>query len=568
MLINGIGRLLLILVLVCSGQGCRRDVSENRSAERETPEFALPVFEEVAGEAGIHFQHFNGATGRYYFQETHGSGAAFLDYDSDGYQDLYAVNGAPLPAESLAGYQPGNVLYRNRGNGTFAEVTEQAGVGDRTFGMGVCAGDYDNDGFLDLYVTNFGPNVLYRNSGAGTFADVTERAGVGDSRLGTSTAFADYDNDGDLDLYVANNVHISMADSNKCRHGVIQVYCGPLSYPGESGILYRNEGDGTFADVTRSTGLYDDTGRQLGVAFGDYDNDGDADLYVANDMTANFLFRNDGREKFEEVGLVSEVALDPDAFPEAGMGTDWGDYNRDGFLDLVVCNFQWQSCRLLKNQGDGFFADMTIFSGLGRPTYFTLNFGTDFFDYDNDGYPDIFVANGHIEPNIQIIDGAHPTFAQHDHLFRNNGDETFTEVSEQAGMQSLERMVGRGAAVADYDNDGDLDIFISNNNQRAMLLRNDGGNRNHWISIRAIGTRSNRDGIGARITVTAGDLVQIDEVRSGSSYLSQNDLRTHFGLGDRSLVDRIEIRWPSGIAQVLEEVVADQFLVIEEPHEN
>jgi len=544
------------------------DASRNPSAGRESPELALPVFREVARDSGIHFQHFNGATGRFYFQETHASGAAFLDYDNDGYQDLYAVNGAPLPPEFAGDFQPKNAFYRNNRDGTFVEVTEEAGVGDPRFGMGVCAGDYDNDGQVDLYVTNSGPNVLYRNSGAGTFADVAARAGVGDPRLSTSAGFADFDNDGDLDLYVANNVHISLADSNKCRHGVIQVYCGPLSYPGESGILYRNEGDGTFADVTRSAGVYNDSGRQLGVTISDYDYDGDVDLYVANDMTANFLFRNDGKGRFDEVGLVSEVALDPDAYPEAGMGADWGDYDRDGLLDLIVCNFQWQSCRLLANQGDGFFEDRTIFSGLSGPTYFTLNFGTDFFDYDNDGYLDIFVANGHIEPNIEIIDGAHPTFAQHDHLFRNNGDQTFTEVSEQAGLKSLRRMVGRGAAVADYDNDGDLDVFVSNNNQRAILLRNDGGNRSHWVSIKTVGTRSNRDGIGARIAVTTGDLVQVEEVRSGSSYLSQNDLRVHFGLGNRTLMDRIQVRWPSGITQTLEQVPADQFLIIEEPMRN
>ena len=564
---TGIERLLLIGLMLHS-LGCGGDVARDPAVDQESSESVAPVFSEVARASGIGFRHFNGGTGRFYFQETHGSGAAFLDYDGDGYQDLYAVNGAPLPPESSGNFQPQNALYRNKRDGTFAEATEEAGVGDRNFGMGVCAGDYDNDGDLDMYVTNFGPNVLYRNNGDGTFTDVAEWAGVDDPRLGTSAAFADYDNDGDLDLYVANNVRISLADSNKCYHGVIEVYCGPLSYQGESGALYRNEGDGTFADVTRSAGMHDESGRQLGVAFGDYDNDGDVDLYVANDMTPNFLFRNDGEGRFAEVGLISEVALDPDAFPEAGMGADWGDYNRDGFLDLVVCNFQWQSCRLLENQGNGFFEDKTIFSGLGRPTYFTLNFGTDLFDYDNDGDLDIFVANGHIEPNIEIIDGAHPTFAQHDHLFRNNRDQTFTEVSEQAGLHVLQRMVGRGAAVADYDNDGDLDIFVSNNNQRAILLRNDGGNGNHWLTIETVGTLSNRDGIGARISVTADDLVQIEEVKSGSSYLSQNDLRVHFGLGGRTLVDRIEVSWPSGIIQTLEKVAVDQFLLIEEPVQN
>jgi hypothetical protein len=431
--------------------------------------------------------------------------------------------------------------------------------------MGACAGDYDNNGYLDLYVTNFGPNVLYRNRGDGAFDDVTQKAGVGDPRLSTSAAFADIDNDGDLDLYAANNVRIDLAEFNKCHHGVVQVYCGPLDYPGESGVMYRNEGDGTFADVTQEAGMDSESGRQLGVVWGDYDDDGDVDLYVANDMTANFLFRNEGGGKFAEVGIEAGAALSPEGKAEAGMGTDLGDYNRDGFLDLIVCNFQWESCRLLANGGKGFFEDRTVLAGLSQPTYVTLTFGADFFDYDNDGYLDLFIANGHVEPNIEIIDGARPTYAQHNQLFRNQGGQAFAEVSEQAGLRRLPRMVGRGAATADYDNDGDVDVFVSNNNQRAALLRNDGGNGNHWISIKTIGRMSNRDGIGARIALSAGGLVQVEEVRSGSSYLSQNDLRLHFGLGRHQWVDRLEVRWPSGIVQVLEKVAADQFLVLEEP---
>lgn len=314
--------------------------------------------------------------------------------------------------------------------------------------------------------------------------------------------------------------------------------------------------------------MYDESGRQLGVVFSDYDDDGDIDLYIANDTKPNWLFRNDGGGQFAEIGLVSGVALTPDARPEAGMGTDWGDYNRDGLMDIIVCNFQWESCRLLENRGDGFFADKTFISGLGEPTYSTLTFGTDFLDYNNDGFLDIFIANGHVDPNIEIIDKAGPKYAQHDQLFRNNGDMSYSEVSNQAGLQRIQPMVGRGAAVADYDNDGDLDIFVSNNNQRPMLLRNDGGNANNWLSIKTVGRSSNRDGIGAQITVTVGDLVQVEEVRSGSSYLSQNDLRVHFGLGDHSSVESIKVRWPSGVVQTLRGVDANQFLVIEEPVAN
>ncbi len=527
----------------------------------------VPIFTEVASQSGIDFQHINGSTGRFYYPEAYGSGVVFLDYDNDGDQDLYLVNSAALPG-FIESFEPTNALYRNNGDGTFADVTTQAGVGDRGYGLGVCAADYDNDGHIDLYVTNFGPNVLYRNNGDGTFVDVTAQAGVGDPRMSTSAAFADYDGDGYLDLYVANNAEVPIANAKECRHGVVQVYCGPGQYEGVAGVLYHNEGDGTFTDVTRQAGMYDESGRQLGVVFSDYDVDGDVDLYIANDTKANWLYRNDGGGKFAEIGLVSGVALTPDARPEAGMGTDWGDYNRDGLMDIIVCNFQWESCRLLENRGDGFFEDKTFVSGLGEPTYSTLTFGTDFFDYDNDGHLDIFIANGHVDPNIEIIDKAGPTYAQHDQLFHNNGGSGYSEVSDQAGLRRLRPKVGRGSASADYDNDGDLDIFVNNNNQKPMLLRNDGGNGNNWLSIRTVGSRSNRDGIGARITVTAGDLVQVEEVRAGSSYLSQNDLRVHYGLGRRSSIESIEVRWPSGTVQTLEEIDANQFLVIEEPVSN
>jgi len=541
------------------------NVSDRESPAVEPP--PAPVFTEVARQAGIDFQHINGATGRFYYPEAYGSGVIILDYDNDGNQDLYLVNSAALPG-FIESFEPINQLYRNDGDGTFTDVTAQAGVGDRGYGLGGCAADYDNDGDIDLYVTNFGPNVLYRNNGDGTFADVTAEAGVGDSRMSTSAAFADYDGDGALDLYVANNAEVPIADAKECRHGVVKVYCGPGQYEGVTGVLYHNEGDGSFVDVTREAGMYDESGRQLGVVFSDYDDDGDIDLYIANDTKPNWLFRNDGGGQFAEIGLVSGVALTPDARPEAGMGTDWGDYNRDGLMDIIVCNFQWESCRLLENRGDGFFADKTFISGLGEPTYSTLTFGTDFLDYNNDGFLDIFIANGHVDPNIEIIDRAGPKYAQHDQLFRNNGDMSYSEVSNQAGLQRIQPMVGRGAAVADYDNDGDLDIFVSNNNQRPMLLRNDGGNANNWLSIKTVGRSSNRDGIGAQITVTVGDLVQVEEVRSGSSYLSQNDLRVHFGLGDHSSVESIKVRWPSGVVQTLRGVDANQFLVIEEPVAN
>ncbi len=547
--------------------GCSKETSApSTAATTPKPQLArnaLPKFVDATAAAGIHFAHVNGGSGRFYYVETYGSGAAFIDYDSDGDEDLYLVNGAVLPG-FLERRRPKNVLYRNKGNGKFEEITDKAGVGDEGYGMGVCAGDYNNDGHVDLYVTNFGANVLYSNGGDGSFVDATETAGIGDKRLSMSAAFADIDNDGDLDLYVSNNTDFTLENHKECRHGSIRVYCGPGQYKGASGIMYRNEGNGTFADVTAEMGLYNDRCRQLGVVFGDYDNDGDADLFVANDMTPNFLFRNEGGTRFSNIGLNAGVAFSPDGKPEAGMGTDFGDYDNDGYLDLVVCNFQWEHCRLLKNERGDVFKDQIHESKLDEPTFSTLTFGTDFLDYDNDGYLDLFLANGHVEPNIEIIDRAGPSYAQRDQLFHNNKDGTFTDVStDSPGLATAS--VGRGSATADYDNDGDLDLFVSNNNQRGLLLRNDGGNRQHWLSVHTVGTHSNRDGIGARIRVIAGGSEQVKEVRSGSSYLSQNALRVHFGLGTHTRVNRVEIRWPSGVKQVLEGVAADQFLTVREP---
>ena len=545
------GLLSLGAILGCQGED-----------ERPVPAASDPVFVEVSATAGINFQHVNGASGRYYYVETYGSGAAFLDYDRDGYQDLYLVNGAALPGFEAA-TKATNALYRNNGDGTFVDVTGVSGAGDPEYGLGSCAGDYDNDGYIDLYVTNFGPNVMYHNNGDGTLTDVSAETATDDPRMSTSAAFADVDNDGDLDLYVANNAKISLDNDPACFRGSTPVYCAPTQYEGESGVLYRNDGEGGFVDITRSAGLYDKTGRQLGVVFGDYDGDGDADLYVANDMRPNFLFRNDGEGRFEEVGLISGVALSDNARPEAGMGTDFGDSDGDGDPDLVVCNFQWESCRLYRNDGGGTFSDVTFAAGLGEPTLRTLTFGTGFLDYDNDADLDLFLANGHVHPLVHDVDKA-TTYAQHDQLFRNNADGTFSEVTDP-GPGLATAMVGRGSATADYDNDGDVDIFISNSGQRPLLLRNDGGNGKHWLSIATVGRVSNRDGIGARIRVVTGDLIQIREVRSGSSYLSQSDLRVHFGMGAYEVADRVEIFWPSGIVQVLEQVSVDQFHVAEEP---
>ncbi|MBM3122986.1 MAG: CRTAC1 family protein [Chloroflexi bacterium] len=499
-----------------------------------------------------------------------GSGAAFLDYDNDGFLDLYIVNGAPLPG-FRAEQEPRNSLYRNQGDGTFARVTEEAGVGDTGYGMGVATGDYDNDADQDLYVTNYGPNVLYRNEGDGTFADVTELAGVGDEGWGTNAVFVDYDADGRLDLYVANYMEFNVDDNKMCLHGRagraigrVRVYCGPLSFRGQSGVLYRNNGDDAFTDVTREAGLYTDEGRQLGVAVGDYDNDGDPDLFVANDKTPSFLFRNNGDGSFVDIALPAGVAYTEEGADQPRMGADSGDYDNDGHLDILLATFQWQSNTLYHNSGGGVFTDVSSGAGIGQESIPYLGMSAFFLDYDNDGYQDIFIANGHLDENVKDYDpGA--DYAQRNQLFRNNRDGTFSEVTDVSGPGFRLEGVSHGAAAGDYDNDGDVDLFVSNSNNPCSLLRNEGGNRNHWLMVRTVGTESNRDGMGARLRVVSGDLVQTKEVKSSYGYLSSHDLRVPFGLGNRDRVDVLEIRWPSGLTTRIEDIEVDRVLtVIEE----
>ena len=520
-------------------------------------------FVDVTAEAGIRFRHMDGASGRKYFVESMCSGGAFLDYNNDGYQDIYLVNGAPLPGFE-GGHVPRNALYRNKGDGTFTEVTEEAGVGDAGYGYGVTAADYDNDGDVDLYLANFGPNVLYRNNGDGTFTDVTREAGVGDTLWATNAVFADYDNDGDVDLYVGNYVHFTVETHKVCGTPMLWLYCHPSVYPGVSDVLYRNNGDGTFTDVTREAGVFNPRGKAMGVVFGDYDNDGDVDLYVANDTVAKFLYRNNGNGTFTEVGLIAGVAYSGDGRVQAGMGADFGDYDNDGDLDIFVATYQMDHNTLYRNDGNGLFTDVTFEAKLGRESLMYLGFGTGFLDYDNDGDLDIFIADGHLEPDIVQVNST-VSYAQTNQLFRNEGDGTFSEVSDQAGPGLKIRAVSRCCVFGDYDNDGDLDILVTNRNSTPNLLRNDGGNRNHWLMIQAVGTKSNRDGIGARIKVVSGSLVQIKEVRSSSGYMGQNDMRVHFGLGHRDTVDMLEIRWPSGVVQRLRDVAVDRVLTVMEP---
>ena len=524
------------------------------------------IFINIAADAGIDFEHTDGKSGMRLFNEYLGAGGGFFDYNNDGHLDIYLVNGIPQTIQSKNSQSPisANALYHNNGDGTFSNVTSSTGVGDTGYGVGGAVGDFDNDGDLDLYVTNFGPNVFYRNNGDGTFEDVSVNAGVANTQWGTSCAFADVDNDGFLDLYIANYAAYAIERDKRCVIRGIWQYCGPGTYPPDTDILYHNSGNGTFTDFSNSSGILNVPAYHgLGVAFADYDNDGDQDIYVANDQDANFLFKNHGDGTFEEVALLSGVSYSNMGKEEAGMGTAFGDYNNDGMLDLTVSNFQNETNTLYHNQGGDFFADETITTGIGEVTYSYLGWGINFFDYDNDGYKDIFVANGHVLDNVVEIDRS-TTYPQQNLLFRNLGDGTFADVTNQVGSGLALRKVSRGAAFGDYDNDGDIDILISNWNQSADLLRNEGGNLNNWVQFRAVGIKSNRSGIGARFTVVAGDLTQIAEVHSGGSYLSFSDLRVHFGLGKSEKVDLVEIRWPSGQIDTAENLAVNRQFVATE----
>ena len=518
-------------------------------------------FTDVTAQAGIHFKHVDGRSGRKYFVETIGSGCAFVDFDNDGLLDIYLVSAADLPGFHST-KPPTNTLYRNNGDGTFTDVTDRAGVGQAGYGTGITAGDYNNDGLVDFYVTNFGANVLYRNNGDGTFTDVTGEAGVSDARWSAGAAFADYDNDGFLDLYVTNYCDFRFEDHKTCHEQGVEVYCGPEEFNGLPDTLYHNNGDGTFSDVTQKAGVYNAKGKGMSVIWADYDNDRDLDIFVANDGTENFLYQNNGNGTFTDVAWMAGVESDERGNPQGSMGVDFGDYNNDGTLDLVVTNFQRQLNAVYRNDGDGFFTDAAFIVGLGYSLPY-VSWGTGFFDFNNDAQRDLFIANGHIQNAIEQYDKS-STYLQPNQLLLNDGVGRFVNTSAEAGAGLQISKASRGVAFGDYDNDGDIDILINNAHDTPDLLRNDTNGDYHWISIKTIGTKSNRDGIGARIQVRVGDLTQTAEVRSGASYMSQNDMRVHFGLGAAEKIDRIEVRWPSGIVDVLEDVLPNQILDVRE----
>ncbi|MBM3215973.1 CRTAC1 family protein [Candidatus Poribacteria bacterium] len=519
-------------------------------------------FTDATVSSGIDFRHFDGRSGERYFIETIGSGCAWIDYDNDGWLDAYLVSAADFPTSAEPTTDlPRNRLYRNQGDGTFRDVTDAAGVGDTGYGTGVCAGDYDNDGWTDLFVTNYGKTILYRNQGDGTFRDVTVAAGVADPRWSTAAAFGDIDNDGDLDLYVVFYCKWDLSRNTTCEEQGVPIYCGPEAYEGDADRLFRNNGDGTFTDITREAGVYQPGGKGLGVRFTDVDDDGDVDIYVANDGTPNFLFINDGSAHFEEMAWMAGVDADENGNPQGSMGVAVGDYDRDGRLDIVVTNFQRQYNTVYHNDGSGFYRDASFTSGLGA-TLPNVSWGTALFDADNDGWLDLFIANGHIQDLVDEYD-ATTSYAQRNSLYRNRRDATFEDISGDAGSGIALVKVSRGTAFGDYDNDGDIDILVSNAHDTADLLRND-SERGNYLLVSLEGRQSNWLGIGARLTATVGGSSLRTEVCSGGSYISQNDVRAHFGLGDAVQVDRLEIRWPSGIVDVLENVAANrQIRVVE-----
>ena len=513
-------------------------------------------FAEVSLTSGIDFTHYNGATGDYYYVETFGSGAAFFDYNGDGLLDLYLVNGTHF--DRIASAQtPRNHLYRNQGQGHFADYTDSSASGDTGYGMGVAAADYDGDGDQDLYITNWGANALYRNDGE-IFAEIAHAVGVDDTRWGSSSAFLDYDLDGGLDLFVANYVDFDPEQNPICQRGAIRTYCQPDSYAPAGDILYRND-DGHFADITLAAGV-SQIGRSLGVALADYDLDGDTDIYVANDGSANFLYQNQ-RGHFLAVGLESGTRHNADGRSEAGMGVDWGDYDNDSYPDLYVTNFANETNTLYHNETTGHFRDVTNATDLASPTYSPLGFGTRFLDYDNDGFLDIFTANGHVADQIARVDSTQ-RYAQNNQLLHNIDGEYFVDVSADLGESFTRENIGRGTAVADYDNDGDLDLVICVQRQRARLLRNEGAQQNHWLAIELVGAQ-HPDALGARIHIEANGQRQTRQRQSGGSYLSSHDPRLHFGLGQATQA-RVEVIWPDGQKQLLEAVAADQILRIEQ----
>jgi hypothetical protein len=524
------------------------------------------VLSDVTPDTGVTFCHTDGGSGRRYIVEYVSAGLALFDYNGDGLIDIYLLNGAAMRGTHYK-TPPKNVLYRNDGGWRFTDVTDQAGVGDTGHGLGVVVGDYDNDGDPDLYLNNFGPNVLYRNRGDGTFEDVTIKAGVANGdRVGAGVCFLDYDADGYLDLYVSNylkfsfDLHVPQTDQG------VPVYPSPLMYQPDPDTLYRNRGDGTFEDVSAECGIAQFAGTGMGMVCLDYDDDGDTDVIVGNDAMQNYLFENDGSGRFEEAGLLAGLAFDLAGIPQGTMGVECGDYDNDGGLDIFTTSYQAQPPVLYRYAGDKFFEDVTVVAGVGTRALPNVNWGIGMVDFDNDGDRDLFMACGHLQDNISQIDDT-ASYGVPNILLQNAGNGSFRDVSADSGSGMSAAYSSRGAGFDDLDNDGDVDAVILNARALPTLMRNDTRNRSRWLEVELTGRSSNRDGVGARVIVTAADLVQVAEVHSGRSYQSHFGSRLHFGLASNDRVDRIEIRWPSKTVDVIENVAVDQLVSVIEAGE-
>jgi hypothetical protein len=526
----------------------------------------LVRFVDVAAEAGLDLVNVSGGASKDFIVDANGNGAAFFDYDNDRDLDALIVNGSTREHIATGG-DPMVALYRSDGRGRFTDVTASSGFTRRGWGSGVCVGDYDNDEAPDVYITAFGPDVLWHNNGNGTFTDVTRRAAIDDTRWGTSCAFADYDRDGDLDLYVANYVKFdesipARGTTANCRFMATDVFCGPKRLTGDADILYRNNGDGTFTDVTKAAGITDPGYYGFGVVFTDLNDDGWPDIYVANDSVPNLLFRNKKDGTFVEEGLISGAALSSDGRPQASMGVDAADYNGDGLPDLIVTNFSHDYNTLYENGPAGVFTDRSYATGIAATAGPYLGWGVKLADVDNDGRLDIFIANGHVYPEVDKH-GLGTRYQQQKQLFLNEG-KRFRHVTKDVGGALVIEKSSRGAAFGDYDNDGDIDALVVNMNDTPTLLRNDTPRTRHWLTLRLVGTKSNRDAIGAKVIVEAAGRRQTAIIRGDGSYLSHSDVRAHFGLGEATKVSRVEIRWPSGLVQNVGALAVDQFYVLRE----
>jgi hypothetical protein len=544
--------------------GCTSDSGPDGSPDTTASADADVVFTDVTTAVGIQFEHHNGRSGKKYLPETLGSGGAFFDYNGDNWPDILLINSRSF--ETTPGRSTTAALYKNNQDGTFSDVTSEAGLDVEIFGLGTAIADYDNDGDSDIYITALGDDRLFRNNGSGRFQDVTHAAGIENKGFGTSAAWFDYDNDGRLDLFVANYVKWSPDEDLWCSlDGETKSYCTPESYNGVSSRLFRNLGDGRFEEATRSAKVFDETSKALGVVVFDYDRDGWLDLFVANDTQPNKLYHNEQKGTFREVGLAAGVAFGEDGRARGAMGVDAADYDRSGRPHLVVGNFSNEMINLYHNEGKGLFIDDAPPSDVGRASLLSLTFGTFFFDYDLDGHLDIFAANGHLDPDIERVQPK-VRFAQPPLLFRNRGGGKFAPVMDDAGKDLSKPLVARGAAYADYDRDGDLDILVTTNNGPAHVYRNDGGNENSYLRLRLVGEPSNRDAIGAEVTVRGPSDEQWSMVRTGSSYCSQSELPLTFGLAKNLTVENIEVKWPSGQLRTYSDLKPNQAYLVHEEY--